>query len=161
MATKHKPSWEDINFVKRKIKKKKTEEKLKKLQKTENSSSPSDNKAEEVANENTTLSIAVPGSILDNTQSAELRTYVAGQIARAACIYQVDEVMTNQITQRITHRLSYLFVNNVIFIPRLSSIMTSVKKLTTLIRLRLMRKKHRGLANSWRLFYNTWNVLNT
>lgn len=40
-----------------------------------------------------TLSIAVPGSILDNAQSQELRTYVAGQIARAACIYCVDEII--------------------------------------------------------------------
>lgn len=39
-----------------------------------------------------TLSIAVPGSILDNAQSQELRTYLAGQIARAASIYCVDEV---------------------------------------------------------------------
>lgn len=30
-----------------------------------------------------TISIAVPGSILENAQSAELRTYLAGQIARA------------------------------------------------------------------------------
>lgn len=40
-----------------------------------------------------TLSIAIPGSILDNAQSQELRTYVAGQIARAACIYCVDEII--------------------------------------------------------------------
>ncbi|XP_011496774.1 PREDICTED: putative methyltransferase C9orf114 homolog [Ceratosolen solmsi marchali] len=40
-----------------------------------------------------TISIAVPGSILDNAQSHELRTYVAGQIARAACIYKVDEII--------------------------------------------------------------------
>lgn len=40
-----------------------------------------------------TLSIAVPGSILENAQSAELRTYLAGQIARAACVFKVDEVI--------------------------------------------------------------------
>ncbi|PNF14519.1 putative methyltransferase C9orf114 [Cryptotermes secundus] len=40
-----------------------------------------------------TLSIAVPGSILDNAQSPELRTYLAGQIARAACIFKIDEVV--------------------------------------------------------------------
>lgn len=40
-----------------------------------------------------TISIAVPGSIMDNAQSAELRTYLAGQIARAACIFRVDEVI--------------------------------------------------------------------
>lgn len=32
-----------------------------------------------------TISIAIPGSILENAQSQELRTYLAGQIARAAC----------------------------------------------------------------------------
>ncbi|KAG7191151.1 hypothetical protein KM043_007176, partial [Ampulex compressa] len=40
-----------------------------------------------------TVSIALPGSILDNAQSPELRTYLAGQIARAACVYQVDEIV--------------------------------------------------------------------
>lgn len=40
-----------------------------------------------------TVSIAVPGSILDNAQSQELRTYLAGQIARAACVFNVDEVI--------------------------------------------------------------------
>lgn len=40
-----------------------------------------------------TISIAVPGSILDNAQSEELRTYLAGQIARAACIFKVDEII--------------------------------------------------------------------
>lgn len=39
-----------------------------------------------------TFSIAIPGSILDNAQSKELRTYLAGQIARTACIYKIDEV---------------------------------------------------------------------
>lgn len=55
-----------------------------------------------------TLSIAVPGSILDNAQSQELRTYLAGQIARAACIFQVDEVVvfddcgsSNQMTEKL------------------------------------------------------------
>lgn len=35
----------------------------------------------------------VPGSILDNAQTPELRAYLAAQIARAACIYNVDEVI--------------------------------------------------------------------
>ena len=37
-----------------------------------------------------TLSIALPGSILDNAQSPELRTYLAGQIARACVVFQVS-----------------------------------------------------------------------
>ncbi|CRK94906.1 CLUMA_CG008398, isoform A [Clunio marinus] len=40
-----------------------------------------------------TVSIAISGSILDNAQSPELRTYLAGQIARAACIYNIDEIV--------------------------------------------------------------------
>lgn len=40
-----------------------------------------------------TLSIALPGSILSNAQSPELRTYLAGQIGRALAIYRVDEVV--------------------------------------------------------------------
>jgi len=40
-----------------------------------------------------TVGIAVPGSILDNAQTPELRTYLAGQVARAAAIFNVDEVV--------------------------------------------------------------------
>lgn len=40
-----------------------------------------------------TLSIAVPGSILENCQTDELRAYMASQIARSACIYNVDEII--------------------------------------------------------------------
>ncbi|XP_064082098.1 putative methyltransferase C9orf114 [Macrobrachium nipponense] len=41
-----------------------------------------------------TISIAVPASILDETSiKDELRTYVVGQLARAAVIYSVDEVI--------------------------------------------------------------------
>ncbi|KFV64090.1 Uncharacterized protein C9orf114, partial [Dryobates pubescens] len=40
-----------------------------------------------------TLSVALPGSILNNAQSLELRTYLAGQIARACAIFSVDEVV--------------------------------------------------------------------
>lgn len=41
----------------------------------------------------TTSSIALPSSILSNAQSPELRMYVAGQIARAAAIYCIDEIV--------------------------------------------------------------------
>lgn len=40
-----------------------------------------------------TLSIAVAASVIDNTQSAEQATAVAGQIARTAAIFNVDEVV--------------------------------------------------------------------
>ncbi|KAK7131605.1 hypothetical protein R3I94_016658 [Phoxinus phoxinus] len=40
-----------------------------------------------------TLSVALPGSVMDNAQSPELRTYLAGQIARACGVFCVDEVV--------------------------------------------------------------------
>lgn len=40
-----------------------------------------------------TLSMAIPGSIIDNAQTKELKTYLAGQVARAAVIFQVDEII--------------------------------------------------------------------
>jgi predicted SPOUT superfamily RNA methylase MTH1 len=40
-----------------------------------------------------TVSIALPGSVLSNCQTRELRTLLVGQIARAATIYHVDEVI--------------------------------------------------------------------
>lgn len=42
---------------------------------------------------NYTLSVAIPGSILDNAQSISLRSYLAGQVARALTIYNVDEIV--------------------------------------------------------------------
>lgn len=89
MGPKTKQSWEKLNLVKRELKKRKTESKLKKIQTASSCKEPL---VEVVKKQISTVSIALPGSILDNAQSAELRTYLAGQIARAACIYQVDEV---------------------------------------------------------------------
>uniref|UniRef100_H3C881 SPOUT domain containing methyltransferase 1 n=1 Tax=Tetraodon nigroviridis TaxID=99883 RepID=H3C881_TETNG len=40
-----------------------------------------------------TVSVAVPGSVLDNAQSPELRSYLAGQIARACVVFCVDEIV--------------------------------------------------------------------
>jgi hypothetical protein len=40
-----------------------------------------------------TVSIAVPSSILYNCQTRELKTIICGQIARAATIYHVDEII--------------------------------------------------------------------
>ena len=40
-----------------------------------------------------TVSIALPASILRNAQSNELRTYLAGQIGRAACVFNIDEII--------------------------------------------------------------------
>jgi hypothetical protein len=40
-----------------------------------------------------TLSIALPGSVIANCQTRELKTHLVGQIARAAAIYHVDEIV--------------------------------------------------------------------
>jgi len=40
-----------------------------------------------------TLSIAIASSCIENTQNLELATLLAGQIARAAAIFNVDEVV--------------------------------------------------------------------
>ncbi|XP_063988967.1 putative methyltransferase C9orf114 homolog [Diachasmimorpha longicaudata] len=89
-------SWQEHNKIRKEKRKKWREERLVKKTKKE---TEAEEKIEEEPQkkpekiEISTLSIAVPGSILDNAQSPELRTYLAGQIARAACIYKVDEVI--------------------------------------------------------------------
>ncbi|CAN0292382.1 unnamed protein product, partial [Scytosiphon promiscuus] len=40
-----------------------------------------------------TLSIAIPGSVVDNAQNRELKTYLVGEIARAAAVFEVDEIV--------------------------------------------------------------------
>ncbi|VDO20307.1 unnamed protein product [Brugia timori] len=47
------------------------------------------------------LSIALPGSILNNAQSPELRTYLAGQIARSAAVFCIDEIVVYDETARM------------------------------------------------------------
>ncbi|KAL8100241.1 uncharacterized protein LOC141683359 [Apium graveolens] len=43
--------------------------------------------------EKPTVSIALPGSIIHNAQTLELATRLAGQIARAATIYRIEEIV--------------------------------------------------------------------
>uniref|UniRef100_M1AI05 RNA methyltransferase n=1 Tax=Solanum tuberosum TaxID=4113 RepID=M1AI05_SOLTU len=50
-------------------------------------------KEESVLKEKPTVSVALAGSIIDNTQSLELATRLAGQIARASTIFRIDEVV--------------------------------------------------------------------
>ena len=60
------------------------------------SSAPRNNKPTSVsaaASHRPTVTIAVPGSIIANAQSTELRTYLAGQIARAAAVFTVDSIV--------------------------------------------------------------------
>uniref|UniRef100_A0AC35GIE5 Phosphatidylserine decarboxylase n=1 Tax=Panagrolaimus sp. PS1159 TaxID=55785 RepID=A0AC35GIE5_9BILA len=63
-------------------------------------------KTEEIQNYNQrkgyTLSVAVPGSILNNAQGPELKTYLAGQIARTCAVFCVDEVVIFDETARMT-----------------------------------------------------------
>ena len=50
-------------------------------------------KAQGLKGRDFTVSLALAGSILDNAQSVELRTYLAGQIARALAVFNIDEVI--------------------------------------------------------------------
>jgi len=69
----------------------------------QNKPKPTDNQKIEIFNpkpheimrryKSTTLSFAVPASIVLNSQSSELQTYLVGQIARAASIFRVDEII--------------------------------------------------------------------
>lgn len=72
-----------LNGDSEKMKTKKKSKKEKKVEKE------TDKEAAEIA----TVSIAVPASIVDNAQSLELATRLAGQIARAATIYLIDEIV--------------------------------------------------------------------
>ncbi|KAI3459370.1 hypothetical protein Pfo_016033 [Paulownia fortunei] len=64
-------------------KKRKNREKMKELEAD----------AKSLSTEIPTITVAVPGSIIDNAQSLELATRLAGQVARAATIFRIDEVV--------------------------------------------------------------------
>ncbi|KAM3755196.1 hypothetical protein ACB098_02G022500 [Castanea mollissima] len=66
--------------------------KKKKKQKKQTNKADSDHEEEE-AKEIPTVTIALAGSIINNAQSLELATRLAGQIARAATIFRIDEVV--------------------------------------------------------------------
>eukprot|EP00924_Labyrinthula_sp_SR-Ha-C_P015031 maker-scaffold_9-snap-gene-6.46-mRNA-1 protein AED:0.01 eAED:0.01 QI:52/1/1/1/1/1/2/29/386 len=50
-----------------------------------------------------TVSIALPGSILDNAQNRDLKAYLAGQVARALAVFSIDEVIVFDDKSTITH----------------------------------------------------------
>ncbi|KAI6188225.1 hypothetical protein M3Y98_00331500 [Aphelenchoides besseyi] len=50
------------------------------------------------------LSVALPGSILNNAQGPQLRSYLAGIIARTCCVFCVDEVVIFDETARLTDK---------------------------------------------------------
>jgi hypothetical protein len=85
-------SCSDLKRLKKEKKKWKEEKLLKVIDVGNISTKCNDKEVENKTPQICTLSIAVPGSILDNAQSPELRTYLAGQIARAACVFKIDEV---------------------------------------------------------------------
>lgn len=96
--TPEKKSWREINKTHKEQRKKWKEENLvKKLKKKEQRelAATEEQQEQDISRPRnlSTVSIAVPGSILENAQSEELLTYLAGQIARAACIFQVDEIV--------------------------------------------------------------------
>ncbi|KAM6902075.1 putative methyltransferase C9orf114 homolog [Xenentodon cancila] len=69
---------------------------IKKLEKEKRKEAAESAKPEESQSETGrayTVSVALPGSVLDNAQSPELRTYLAGQIARACVVFSVDEIV--------------------------------------------------------------------
>ncbi|KAH8401261.1 hypothetical protein KR009_004140 [Drosophila setifemur] len=92
-------SWKKVNEERKALKRQRKQDKLlKELHQANEAESRADEAAKEAQTNKakpnpSTVSIAVPGSILENAQSAELRAYVAGQIARAACIFRVNEVI--------------------------------------------------------------------
>lgn len=97
--TTKKKSWREIHQERKQQRKVYREQNLlKKLEKQKKRDELQRVKDDEVAKEKqiptvSTMSIAVAGSILENAQSKELQTYLAGQIARAACIFQCDEII--------------------------------------------------------------------
>lgn len=88
-------NWKEYNRRQKELRKQWREEKLTKRSRKDEAQNEIEKHVESVKYERDicTVSIAVPGSILENAQSPELRTYLAGQIARAACIYRVDEII--------------------------------------------------------------------
>ncbi|XP_069102729.1 putative methyltransferase C9orf114 homolog isoform X1 [Argopecten irradians] len=75
------------------IKKLEKEQQRKKNEEEQKNRAMEEEKVKERLGVQQTISIALPGSILDNAQSPELRTYLAGQIARSAVIFNVDEIV--------------------------------------------------------------------
>nr|XP_020475152.1 putative methyltransferase C9orf114 homolog isoform X2 [Monopterus albus] len=87
---------EKLELVKETKKQRKEAKLIKQLEKQKQEEAAERKKLEEIQNKQGrayTVSVALPGSVLDNAQSAELRTYLAGQIARACVVFCVDEII--------------------------------------------------------------------
>jgi predicted SPOUT superfamily RNA methylase MTH1 len=61
-----------------------------------------------------TVSIALPGSIVGNAQTRELKTHLVGQIARSATIYHIDEIVVfdDKLSDRSKGRNGFYHNNN-------------------------------------------------
>ncbi|GLH08467.1 Putative methyltransferase [Gryllus bimaculatus] len=90
-----KTAWKKMKESRKAVKEMKMLRQVAKLEKAAKAAEAAQNNQEENVRsfKRSTLSIAIPSSILENAQSPELRTYLAGQIARAACVFKVDEVV--------------------------------------------------------------------
>ncbi|KAI1729173.1 putative RNA methyltransferase domain-containing protein [Ditylenchus destructor] len=111
IAQKTKSKIKKVNWNARKIEKRAQRDK-EFLESVENSAYHNDNK-QNVWNEQPklgnqskwyNLSVALPGSILNNAQCAELQTYLAGEIARTCAVFCVDEVVVFDETAKMTER---------------------------------------------------------
>ncbi|KAK2827542.1 hypothetical protein Q7C36_018468 [Tachysurus vachellii] len=80
-----KKKWKEAKLIQQLEKQQQKEEEVKQQQSQE--------EEEKTIGRLYTVSVALPGSVLDNAQSPELRTYLAGQIARACAVFCVDEVV--------------------------------------------------------------------
>ncbi|XP_036607014.1 putative methyltransferase C9orf114 homolog [Trichosurus vulpecula] len=78
--------WRELKMIKKLEKQRAQEEAEKQKEEAEETQKQTNGRSY-------TLSVALPGSILNNAQSLELRTYLAGQIARACAIFCVDEIV--------------------------------------------------------------------
>ncbi|XP_074067106.1 putative methyltransferase C9orf114 homolog [Macrotis lagotis] len=81
-----KKKWRELKMIKKLEKQRAQEEAEKQKEEAEETQKQTNGRSY-------TLSVALPGSILNNAQSLELRTYLAGQIARACAIFCVDEIV--------------------------------------------------------------------
>jgi hypothetical protein len=125
-------SFSDLKRLKKEKKKWKEEKLLKIVDGGSVSPNCTDKKNETKIPQLSTFSIAVPASILDNAQSPELRTYLAGQIARAACVFKVDEVRLTRI-HLISRSLCVGVLLKRIYVLRFSVIDLHVYEFTILI----------------------------
>ncbi|KAK3524597.1 hypothetical protein QTP70_029919 [Hemibagrus guttatus] len=85
-----KRKWKEAKLIQQLEKQKQKEEEAKQQQSQEEEE---EEETEKTKGRLYTVSVALPGSVLDNAQSPELRTYLAGQIARACAVFCVDEVV--------------------------------------------------------------------